>query len=1630
MPITLNNSNISVQYNTGSNYIIETVKSDLYRNNEMNHYINNIITNNIQTAPVTPTTYVDNSGNVYAVESYTYSGSTNTKDFTRVFPKNTTCDILIVGGGGGGARRMGGGGGAGALIFYPNYTFTSGSYNIKVGKGGDGSSVAGNINTVSNLENKRGKNGYDSEIMLETNVLFRAKGGGGGLGGNTSYDNPSTLTALDGGSGGGNGGKDNAHGGLLSTNNIVLSTNVPVLYNTYNRNALIPKYDSLFCYGNEGGIGGGDNPWYGSGGGGAGQRGRDVDTINTIATANDMVGVGGNGIYEVNISGTIYNFATIFGNNTSVVGGELSGGNIYYAGGGGGGSANYNDNTSPYYNSGGLGGGGRSGTKTVVPQSGMERTGGGGGGDGLDVYGGGNGGSGIVIIRYLLGTINYLTPINEPTINPSIIAANVYYPKVPSSNSATWTDSGYTVNVKVSDTVSGASYVYYLFNHIITTNPMIGADDYYHSQLVYNGTGNTYTGTTIFKTFAGIAIGVDYGRSIYPKRMRIAPHQSSSVNLGFPKAFKIFASDDASCWNDNNHSSWTQIHDQTTTLTITNGQYTIVNFADNLPKYRYYTMVLLSTNGNYSGGYLTFAEWNIGGDEKIDAIPEGNPVTHKTLNFTYVPPPLIYDFTNYNTRATWLAYAATIPTFTTSELDYMFDAFDPDSVFLSNTRVGWVQMTLPSTHNFFTITYGLGTQAVEPVRLLVNGVIKSSYSTINSVTTYSQAYNVGDVVRIEEGLSTMSGNFIFQFTNTNSTTNTYTLSVQPGTSIQVNNQPAQHLSGNYTITVGATQSSVLGLSGQTNPYPLTNGSSIAIKYYLLGVANYLTTEPSVIVPTFSESIRTFIHSGGAETQTSYNITIGQNTLCDILVVGGGGGGGLFGGGGGSGSILFSNNLLLNAGSYAIRVGKGGIGASNDTANGTNGIDSSITINAIEYIAKGGGGGGSRNNGSTGYAGRNGNNGGTGGGGSQSDTTETNGGISTKNTYTYWETYGNAGGKGKSGGTPWVSGGGGGTGSAGSDWSNTKGGNGGSGKNFISYFGTNVGHNGWFGGGGGGNVYWPGGTYYDYGYGNGGNGLFGGGGNGANETTVEISATSGLPNTGGGGGGGKWDGTAINGGSGGSGIVIIKFKSTTSISEGNPITHKRLNFTYNNDNLVAWYRFNGDYLDSSGNGHNLTNVGSTIQSTHIIEGQAVEFDSTDYLEFPATINPYTIWNGKGISFSCWVRFTVHETNAVLIDLQQSLSSSLGLLIGFKTTSGGNKALIIVVNNNIIFNWSDWNNPLIVNLNVWRHLVFCVDVAGKWDVYLDNVRINGNETANIPNITYNFRFINRTVWGSTVMWDGQMDDFRIYDRSLSSTDVSLLYNKTYPIPNLYTLNFPVPTVADINNNSNIVLRGAYDISLTTTSSLIIPKAGQHIPRPTTFSTSNMSIRYNILGPMRDPIGAQWTYNSSNTSVYHMGSVGIGTTNPQYQLDVRGNIYSSTGGFTQSGLTTWTVLSDRRIKENIVKASYDKCLENVKNIELYNFNFKENYVSTNDRHQLGFIAQEVQEVYPKAVDVGKITINASDANDAIENILTLNTTQIDYTLYGAVKNLIEKIEDIELSVEKLYISTISSNIDNDNA
>jgi hypothetical protein len=335
-------------------------------------------------------------------ELYTYylkfvhdnDNSTEYTEYKINFAKETIVDILVIGGGGGGARRMAGGGGAGTMIYDKDVKLAAGEYKIRVGKGGEGSYVSGNIsndgvsNIGQNVDIKRGRSGIASQIINSNNeVYYYADGGSGGIGGSADNFYPSKNLVLNGGSGGGGGAGNYCFGGLLSENNIVRGEKVKVINNTSTKLEYLPYYDSDKCFGNRGGDGKNSNPYHGGGGGGAGGPGG--DTYNCASTSeNNNKGFGGIGKLC-----------------------DITGENIYYAGGGGGGNyTNYNN-----YNEGGLGGGGRSGMNSVYAHDGIDGTGGGGGGDSNDVKNGGNGGSGVVIIRYK--KIPEITEAEEKTVD-------------------------------------------------------------------------------------------------------------------------------------------------------------------------------------------------------------------------------------------------------------------------------------------------------------------------------------------------------------------------------------------------------------------------------------------------------------------------------------------------------------------------------------------------------------------------------------------------------------------------------------------------------------------------------------------------------------------------------------------------------------------------------------------------------------------------------------------------------------------------------------------------------------------------------------------------------------------------------------------------------------------------------------------------------------------------------------------------------------------------------------------------------------------------------------------------------------------------------------------------------------
>ena len=290
--------------------------------------------------------------------------------------------------------------------------------------------------------------------------------------------------------------------------------------------------------------------------------------------------------------------------------------------------------------------------------------------------------------------------------------------------------------------------------------------------------------------------------------------------------------------------------------------------------------------------------------------------------------------------------------------------------------------------------------------------------------------------------------------------------------------------------------------------------------YLYGIAKE-GVSPSPSSAPYATGGDSIVFDGTYWIHTFYSsgtFTPKKSLTCDYLVVAGGGGtGATLGGGGGAGGLrstvtatggggsLESAIALANATAYTITVGAGGSGGTT----GVSGSNSSIAGSGLTTITSTGGGAGGKYNGGSGSSG------GSGGGGGAEQGITGAGGAGTAN-------QGYAGARGTSNTAQFTGGGGGGAGAAGTSQNGTdNGGTGGAGV-AVAISGSSVTYAG--GGGGGGNS-------------SGGNGGAGGGGKAGNNGG--YNATAGTANTGGGAGGGGNGGT-INGTSGGSGIVIIRY----------------------------------------------------------------------------------------------------------------------------------------------------------------------------------------------------------------------------------------------------------------------------------------------------------------------------------------------------------------------------------------------------------------------------------------------------------------------------------------------------------
>jgi hypothetical protein len=298
-----------------------------------------------------------------------------------------------------------------------------------------------------------------------------------------------------------------------------------------------------------------------------------------------------------------------------------------------------------------------------------------------------------------------------------------------------------------------------------------------------------------------------------------------------------------------------------------------------------------------------------------------------------------------------------------------------------------------------------------------------------------------------------------------------------------------------------------------------SGSTYTLPTSILVPSIVITPSSAVLSTDYTYSSDATLTYVNALT-TTRNITLTTNvnlgTCNGIIVAGGGGGGSQAGAGGGGGGLLPFSAALPSSSALLFTLGAGGAGGPGPgNIAGTNGSNSTVSLNSTVIATAIGGGGG----GTLGVPAANGKNGGCGGG---SGASTTPGVPSTPGNGTIGQGYagGNTSYSPGSGASQVASGGGGGTSAVGYDATLGVSGNGGPGAlwNGVAY-----------GGGGGGGAY-----IYSAGLGG-----PGGGGNG--------STSNGAAGTNGRGGGGGGGGAGSSGGQGGSGFGSISFLTSSLVS---------------------------------------------------------------------------------------------------------------------------------------------------------------------------------------------------------------------------------------------------------------------------------------------------------------------------------------------------------------------------------------------------------------------------------------------------------------------------------------------------
>jgi hypothetical protein len=201
-------------------------------------------------------------------------------------------------------------------------------------------------------------------------------------------------------------------------------------------------------------------------------------------------------------------------------------------------------------------------------------------------------------------------------------------------------------------------------------------------------------------------------------------------------------------------------------------------------------------------------------------------------------------------------------------------------------------------------------------------------------------------------------------------------------------------------------------------------------------------------------------------------------------------------------------------------------------------------------------------------------------------------------------------------------------------------------------------------------------------------------------------------------------------------------------------------------LVAYFPFNGNANDATGNGNNGTNYGATLATNRFgMSNSAFYFNGSSYINVGSVISDYSI-----ATFSAWFQtshFVAYKENGIV--MKERHDGGIGARLGIYATNndaGFNDSL----NNISIFSATSLKS------NLWYQATFVNDSTNIF-LYLDGILVGQTPTPYNLNVGGTISsmplVIGNDPSGGNRFFTGTIDDVRIYNRALSSNEVSQLY-----------------------------------------------------------------------------------------------------------------------------------------------------------------------------------------------------------------------------------------------------------------